>query len=186
MSSKKDTEIKGKVVSKREEIRDNLKNVQPSLTKLVFDDSTKRRLVTYTKTSHIYQDDKETGGQKYKHTLITEEEFDLRLRNEHNETRERDRLFEIIDEDVNNVNLEKIQSLDDVLEFANETGGSNTEKKRRGIALVKKLRENYENKLDEWLQKKQTSDDKNSNVDNPKPVYTHFRITSSDFSNNYY
>lgn len=184
MPDKKDTEIKGKIVSRRTEVRENLKNVQPSLTKVEFDESKQRRVVTYTKTSHLYQDNKETGGKDYKHTLITEEEFDLRLRDEYSEAKARDTLFESIAEDVNNVNLEEIQSVDDVLEFANETGGSNTEKKRRAIALVKKLRENYEYQLDEWLQKKKTSGDKNFNDD--KPAYTHFRITSSDFSNNNY
>ena len=97
-----------------------------------------QKRITSKTITHVYGDDK-----NYKHTRILTEVINHNLRQSDIEHRAMQELRASIDEEVMTLDLSEIRSKEDILKFACQPTLSNTEKKRRAIALQKVLAKRY-------------------------------------------
>ena len=107
---------------------------QPVIIKEQFDTGTKQKRITSKTNTHVYG-----GDKKYKHTRILTEVINQHLRKSDIEHRAMQELRASIDEEVMTLDLSEIKSKEDILKFACQPALSNTEKKRRAVALQKVL-----------------------------------------------
>ena len=107
---------------------------QPVIIKEQFDTGTMQKRITSKTNTHVYGDDK-----NYKHTRILTEVINQHLRQSDIEHRAMKELMASIDADVMALDLSEIKSKEDILKFACQPALSNTERKRRAIALQKVL-----------------------------------------------
>ena len=107
---------------------------QPVNIKEQFDTGTMQKRITSKTMTHVYGDDK-----NYKHTRILTEVINHNLRQSDIEHRAMQELRASIDEEVMTLDLSEIRSKEDILKFACQPTLSNTEKKRRAVALLKVL-----------------------------------------------
>ena len=116
---------------------------QPVVTNVEYDMHKGVKYVTTKKEKHHYDDPKEKGSvKKYKKTVITEEQFPETISQHELDCMEKNKLMENIQKEVDEVDLDTIKNKEDILKFANGNDGvfrSNTEKKRRAVALLKRL-----------------------------------------------
>ena len=107
---------------------------QPVIIKEQFDTGIMQKRVIYKTNTHVYVDDK-----NYKHTRILTEVSTQSLLQSDIDHREMTELMASIDEEVMDLDLSEIKSKEDILMFACKPALSNTEKKRRAVALLKVL-----------------------------------------------
>jgi len=165
--------LTGKIISKNVEVRENkvldekqrgealervpaqlvhctkIEGVLPTkhsvISNVDYNLSTQKKKVTYKKEKHIYDNPTEKGAsKKYKHTVITEEQFTENISQSEMNHIKKNSLFEKLNNEVGVLDLSTIKSKEDVLQFANGEGYiSNTEKKRRAVLLLNCLCERY-------------------------------------------
>lgn len=163
---------------------------QPVVDKVEYDWDNGVKYVTTTKEKHHYDDPKEKGKSKtYKKTVLTQERFPVNISQHELNCMEKNDLIHKIQKEVDKVDLDTIKNKDDILKFANDTGGiSNTEKKRRAVMLLNRLdpvlKERFEKEKKEYKAKlkelKKNKDEKNKI---PVPFYERPRITSLEIAN---
>jgi hypothetical protein len=116
---------------------------QPVVTKVEYDMQKGVKHVTTIKEKHHFDDPTEKGSsKKYKKTVMTEEQFPETITQHELNCTEKNELFEKIQEEVDGVVLDTIKDKEDILKFAKGNDGifrSNTERKRRAVALLKRL-----------------------------------------------
>ncbi len=113
---------------------------QPVIIKEQFDTGIMQKRVIYKTNTHIYKDeDKNKKVKEYKHTRILTEVATQSLLQSDIDHREMTELMASIDEEVMTLDLSEIKSKEDILKFACQPALSNTEKKRRAVALLKVL-----------------------------------------------
>ena len=116
---------------------------QPVVTNVDYDMQKGIKNVTTKKEKHHYGDATEKGAsKKYTKTVITEEQFPETITQHELDCMEKNELMDNIQKEVDEVDLDTIKDKDDILKFANGNDGvfrSNTEKKRRAVALLKRL-----------------------------------------------
>lgn len=135
---------------------------QPVVTNVEYDMHKGIKYITTKKEKHHYDDPKEKGAvKKYKKTVLTEERFPEPIQQHELDCMEKNKLMENIQKEVDEVDLNTIKNKDDILKFANGNDGffrSNTEKKRRAVALLKRvepiLKERFEKEKQEYKEKK--------------------------------
>ena len=116
---------------------------QPVVTNVEYDMEKGIKHVTTRKEKHHYDDPKEKGAsKKYKKTFLTEERFPETISQHELNCMEKNELMENIQKEVEALDIDTIKDKEDILKFAKGTDGifrSNTEKKRRVVALLKRL-----------------------------------------------
>ena len=116
---------------------------QPVVTNVEYDMEKGIKHVTTRKEKHHYDDPKEKGAsKKYKKTVLTEERFPETISQHELNCMEKNELMENIQKEVEALDIDTIKDKEDILKFAKGTDGifrSNTEKKRRVVALLKRL-----------------------------------------------
>lgn len=116
---------------------------QPVVTNVEYDMEKGIKYVTTRKEKHHYDDPKEKGAsKKYKKTVLTEERFPETIQQHELDSMQKNELMENIQKEVDEVDLDTIKNKEDILKFAKGTDGifrSNTERKRRAVALLKRL-----------------------------------------------
>ena len=162
---------------------------QPVVDNIEYDLDKGVKHVTTTKEKHLYDDPKEKGAsKKYKKTVLTEERFPENISQHELNCMEKNKLMEELQKEVNEVDLDTIKNKDDILKFANGTGGiSNTEKKRRAVMLLNRLdpvlKERFEKEKKEYKEKLKEVKNKDEKNKIPVPFYERPRITSLEIAN---
>lgn len=162
---------------------------QPVVDKVEYDWDKGVKHVTTTKEKHHYDDTKEKGNLKtYKKTVLTQERFPENISQHELNCKEKNDLIDKIQKDVDKVDLDTIKDKNDILKFANGTGGiSNTEKKRRAVMLLNRLdpvlKVRFEKEKEEYKKKFKESKNKDEKKKIPVPFYERPRITSLEIAN---
>ena len=145
--------------------------------------------VTYEKEKHLFNNSGEKGKMKeYKETSITREQYPETITEHEKKSLTKRNLVAGIDKEVDNLNLENFTSKGDILKFANGPGYiSNTEKKRRAVALMKKvnqfLQDNHKKELAEWnVNKKVNKKINKSGSGEAIPKLERIRVTSLEIA----
>lgn len=116
---------------------------QPVVTSVNYDMHKGVKHVTTRKEKHHYGDATEKGAsKKYTKTVVTEEQFPETITQHELDCKEKNELMNKIQKDVDKVDLNTIKDKNDILKFAQGNDGifrSNTEKKRRAVALLRRL-----------------------------------------------
>ena len=113
---------------------------QPVIIDIKLDEESMQKRVIYKTNTHVYkEEDKKKKVKEYKHTRILTEVSTQSLLQSDIDHREMTELRASIDEEVMKLDLTEIRSKEDILMFACQPGLSNTEKKRRAVALHKSL-----------------------------------------------
>lgn len=206
--------VRGKIVSKRTDVRESVSlteeqvakvptqvlhcvktglipTKQPVIKEVDCDVSSRTKKVTYQKEKHTYHDSNEKGQMReYMGTVITQEQYPETISEHEMNCLTKHDLFDKINKEVDNLSPKDFTSKGDILKFANGPGYiSNTEKKRRAVALMKKvnqfLQDNHKKELGKW--KVSEKDHKKNNTKNGSgeaiPKLERIRITSSEIAN---
>ena len=113
---------------------------QPVIIDIKLDEESMQKRVIYKTNTHVYkEEDKKKKVKEYKHTRILTEVSTQSLLQSDIDHREMTELRASIDEEVMKLDLTEIKNKEDILMFACQPGLSNTEKKRRAVALQKSL-----------------------------------------------
>ena len=154
---------------------------QPVVTNVEYDMEKGIKHVTTRKEKHHYDDPTEKGAsKKYKKTVLTEERFPVTIQQHEIDSMQKSELMENIQKEVEALDLDTIKSKEDILKFAKGSDGifrSNTERKRRAVALLKRLDPVLKQRHEEEMKK--YKEDKSLNV----PKYERPRITSLEIAN---
>ena len=185
---------RGKVISKREEVRESAKLTQEQVEKIPaqllhckkdglppaekpvikgvdYNRSSGIKKVTYEKEKHLFNNSNEKGQSKeYKKTSITEEQYPETISEHEMNCLTKGDLVARIDKEVDNLNPEDYTSKEDILKFAKGPGYiSNTEQKRRAVSLMKKvnlfLQDNHKKELAKWKAEKKAEKEANKKAD---------------------
>ena len=180
---------RGKVISKREEVRGSKELTEDQVGKIPaqllhckkggllpagkpvikgvdYNRSSGIKSVTYEKEKHWFNDsDKKGKTKEYAMTSITQEQYPEKITEHEKACLTKKELIDGINKEVDNIIHEDLKSkayLVDILKFANGPGYiSKTEKKRRAVALMKKvnqfLEDNHKKELAEWKINKKIS-----------------------------
>jgi len=202
---------RGKVISKREEVwgvvrwemteeqaakipsqllhckRDGLLPAEkPVIIGVDYNRGSGIKKVTYEKEKHLFNDSDEKGKKnEYRGTSITQEQYPETITEHEKKCLTKRDLVAGINREVNNLNPKDFTSKKDILAFAEGPGYiSNTEKKRRAVALTKKvnqfLQDNHNKGLTEWKINKKNN--KKNGFGEAIPKLERFRITSSEIA----
>ena len=172
---------------------------QPVVTNVEYDMQNGIKHITTRKEKHHYDDPKEKGSsKKYKKTVLTEERFPETISQHELNCMEKNELMENIQKEVDEVDLDTIKDKEDILKFAKGGDGifrSNTEKKRRAVALLKRLdpvlKQRHEEEMKKYKEemkkykeeKKKNKEEKKKNKSLNVPKYERPRITSLEVAN---
>lgn len=162
---------------------------QPVVTNVEYDLDKGIKHVTTTKEKHHYGDPTEKGAlKKYKKTVVTDERFPENIWQHELDCMDKNELMGQLQKEVDEVDLNTIKDKDDILKFANGSGGiSNTEKKRRAVLLLNRLdpvlKERFEQEKKEYKEKLKGAKDKDEKKKIPVPYYERPRITSLEIAN---
>ena len=150
---------------------------QPVVTNVEYDMHNGIKYVTTMKEKHLFDDSKEKGSsKKYKTTVLQSEQFPETISHHELDCMEKNNLMDKIQKEVDEVDLDTIKGKEDILKFANGNGEiSNTEKKRRAIALLKRVDPFLKQRHQEEMKKRKKGD----NV----IKYERPRITSLEIAN---
>lgn len=113
------------------------KSFQPVLVNTEYDMENNEKIMTYKYVKHLYGGDKES--RFYKNSEVTLEKYKLPLQNKDIKNFEKNQLLNDIDNEVKSLNLDEWNRREQVLSFACDNGKSNTERRRRLVALEKAL-----------------------------------------------
>jgi len=122
----------------------HLEGVEPAKQTVLIDETINlgegTKKVVYQKEKHQWSDPKEKGASnKYKNTSITQEQYTFPLTQKEIDSMAKEELMASIQKDVAELNIDDIKTKEDILNFANQPGISNTEKKSRVVQLMKRL-----------------------------------------------
>ena len=201
--------VRGKIVSKRVEVRESaslteeqvakvptqvlhcvktglIPSKQPVIKEVDYDVSSRTKKVTYQKEKHTYHDSNEKGkSREYTGTVITQEQYPEPISEHEMNCLTKCDLLDKINKAVDNLDLKDFTSKGDILKFANGPGYiSNTEKKRRAVALMKKvnqfLQDNHKKELGQW--KVNEKNHKKNGSGEAIPKLERIRVTSSEIA----
>jgi len=166
--------VRGKIVSKRIDVRESVNlteeqaakvptqvlhcvktglipSKQPVIKGVDYNRSSGIKKVTYEKEKHTYRDSNEKGkSREYTGTVITQEQYPETITEHERNCLTKEDLIAKINKEVNNLDLNDFRSKGDILKFAYGPGYiSNTEKKRRAVALMKKV--NLFGQENQWI-----------------------------------
>lgn len=113
------------------------KMLQPVLMDTEIDLSNNKKILTYKYVKHLYSGDKDTRA--YKNSEVTIEKYSLPLQVKDIKNYEKTLVMKEIDDEVKSLNLDEYWRKNQILSFGCNNGKSNTEKRRRLIALQKAL-----------------------------------------------
>lgn len=116
------------------------KSCQPVLINTECDMNNNNKILTYKYVKHLYEGEKES--RSYKHSEVTIEKYTLPLQDKDIKNYEKNQLLNDINNEVQSLNLEEWKRREEVLSFACDNGKSNTERKRRLVALSRALVDN--------------------------------------------
>lgn len=116
------------------------KPYQPTLMKTEYDIDNNRKILTYKYVKHLYGED--SKSKIYKNSEVTIEKYTLPLQDKDVKNYEKNQLLNDIDNEVKSLNLEEWKRREQILSFACDNGKSNTERKRRLVALSRALVDN--------------------------------------------
>ena len=113
---------------------------QPVIIDIKLDEESMQKRVIYKTNTHVYkEEDKNKKVKEYKHTRILTEVSTQSLLQSDIDHREMTELMASIDKEVMDLDLTEVKNKEDILKFACQPALSNTEKKRRAVALLKVL-----------------------------------------------
>ena len=204
--------VRGKVISKGREVRESVSLTEEQVAKIPaqllhckgdgllpakkpviidvdYNLSSGIKQVTYEKEKHLFNNSGEKGKMKeYKETSITQEQYPETITEHEKKCLTKRDLVAGIDKEVDNLNPKDFTSKGDILKFANGPGYiSNTEKKRRAVALMKKvnqfLQDNHKKELAEWkVNKKVNKKINESGSGEAIPELERIRVTSLEIA----
>jgi hypothetical protein len=110
---------------------------QPVLINAEYDMENNNKILTYKYVKHLY--DGEKALRSYRNSEVTIEKYKLPLLNKDIKNYEKNQLLNDINNEVQSLNLEEWKSREQLLSFACSNGKSNTERRRRLVALQRAL-----------------------------------------------
>lgn len=109
------------------------KFTQPHILNTEYDLENQTKTISYLYTKHRYKDD------KFVDTITSTQQFKTHIQKNELSNLKYEDLINKINEDTSKINLNKIKSKDDILKLVDLEDTSNTEKKRRAIAICNRL-----------------------------------------------
>lgn len=116
------------------------KSCQPVLINTECDMNNNNKILTYKYVKHLYEGENESIS--YKHSEVTIEKYTSPLQDKDIKNHEKNQLLNDINNEVKSLNLEEWKERGQMLSFACNNGKSNTERKRRLVALSSALVDN--------------------------------------------